>query len=392
MNSVWKDVLWPGKWSFPDGRVLELTSDKIASVYANGKAMLAAGLDVPFCWEHQPGAQPHPVELSSAVYGDKDKRADWAKNVIAPAVDYRIKSDPARGNVLEAAFDKDRLTVDELNSIEKCGKVSCRLDKNFRDARDGKVYDGFSVSHIAVTPKPLEPNQKPFQMSQSCEESFYFGIAQDDDGDDDDKPVKKQKTDDSAADDAPKGGSTDVAMICEALRGEGWNIPDEVVDADGLVIAIKAGSAPKSDPNDPAGTGQAKTTTAAGAAPLMMSQSEMYAQRPAIVDADRREVCRRIQILVESGRVAPPVAKQLQHEFSSFELSYDGGNYASTGVIAELKAYEKLPEGMVMKPGPGFDMSAVNPPPEFTDKSKKEQADAVAKDVADRAEKYAGKR
>jgi hypothetical protein len=56
-------------------------------------------------------------------------------------------------------------------------------------------------------------------------------------------PMADEKDDKPGKGDDKEGGGAggDIALICEALREAGWTIPDEVQDATGLVIAIKAG-------------------------------------------------------------------------------------------------------------------------------------------------------
>lgn len=392
---LWKDVLWPGEWTFAGNRKLKLKAADIRNARDEGKRMLKAGLDIPWCWEHQPDAAP--VELSAVTYASPSARAAWARNTLDYVKDYKVENVPGRGPVLFAAIDKSRLSATDIDALQKCGKVSCRVDSNFVDARGkGTAYRGFTVGHIAITPRPVEPDQGPFHMSRTSEETFYMGAAvaektnDDEDKKGDDAPPAEST---EAASDAPVApeGNSDLTAVAEALRSIGLNIPDEVADFPGLVIAIKAGGAPQ-PAGDPASLGgeNGQTTTSAANPPMMMSQADMQAQRPHIVKSDRREIGQRIDELLKTGRVSPPVAKKLKNEFESFELSYTGGEVAVTGIVASLKAYEALPEGMVMKPTAGFDLSAtnaVNAPGQFTGQEDKTKADAIASDIAERTKR-----
>lgn len=391
---LWKDVLWPGSWTWKNGRKLTLKDADIRNAHDEGKRMLRSGLDVPWCWEHQPDAEP--VELSAVTYASPEARARWARNTLDYVKDYKVENVAGRGPVLFAAIDKSRLSAEDAAALEKCGKVSCRVDSNFVDARgDGNEYRGFTVGHIAITPRPLEPDQGPFRMSSTNQSTFYLGAAVADEKDD----TPSEET--PASDPAPEATETqtpevnsDVTAVSEALRSIGLNIPDEVSDWPGLVIAIKAGGAPQSQ-GDPAAlaTGEISgASTATSNPPMMMSQAEMQKSRPHIVKGDRREIARRIDELVKTGRVAPPVVKKLAAEFEKFELSYADGDVAETGVINRLKAYEALPEGMVMKPNAGFELSstaAAALPGQFAGEPKDAEAKAaaLAQEFADAAKR-----
>lgn len=357
MDLIWKDCLWPGRYTWPSGRELRIADADIRNAHNEGKRMLAAGLSVPFCWEHQPDAAP--VELSSVVYSSPEAKAAWTKNTIEYVKDFKVENVPGRGSVLFAAIDKSKLNPSEIKTLEKVGKVSPRVDINFRDARgDGTAYRGYTVGHIAVTPRPLEPDQGPFQMAATSEETFYLGAAVAKEPETPDEPMAEETVETPAA--SPDMG---IQSVIDALREKGFNIPDEVVDAAGLVIAIKACEA-KPESAALGDVPNVTQTTAAGGAPLMMSQAEMQATRPQIVAADRRDIERRFDLLVSSGRVSPPVAAARKREFSRFELSYSNGEIDANGVVAELLAYEKLPAGMVMSPNAkaAFELTAVPAP------------------------------
>lgn len=339
MQLVQKDVLWPGSWKFRDGRTLTLTADQIRTAFVNTQEILDSGYDVPWCWEHQRNACP--VEMSTAL-ADGDARAEWSKNCFSRVRGLELKS-TNRGPVLMASFDKKDLTADELNRVGKAAKVSCWVQENAINPRTGKVYEGYSVFHVAVTPKPVEPNQGKFLMNWiGGGESYFFG-------DEDDlvelKKAEETKPDPETPTTSESETKPDVPRIVQALREAGWSIPEEVVDTDQLVIAIKAAGMPsKAEDADHV------KTESGGSPPMLMSQAAMEKERPGIVKADRRDIERRIKAIVETGRVAPPIGKRLTAQFTGFQLSYANGEVALKGPLSELAAYEKLPAGMVMKP------------------------------------------
>lgn len=376
--TVWKDILWEGKWTYRDGRVLRVTDSKIRNALANGNRMLTSGLDVPFCWEHQPDTFPRPVEMSSAIYGSPDRRAEWAKNVLTRVEGYKVEHVPGRGAVLFAGFDGNSMTPDELHRVQSCGKVSCRLDLDFEDARGhGTAYPGLSVSHVAITPKPVEPKQGPFLMGrgQSSKHTYYLGAAMADKADDEketEKPDIEEETvpaepDLDGIDDDGMNDAQGLGQLIEALRSRGDTIPDEVMDIPGLVIAIKAGGMkPAGDGTgggDPNGMDyQAGGAQQGAAPPMMMSQTQMATTRPDVVAMDRRVVAQRIKTLVSKGKVSPVAAKTLTRDLTTFELSYTAGTVAAVGLIAKIAAYEELPTGMVIAhKSPAFQMANTVP-------------------------------
>lgn len=385
---IWKDVLWPGRWSYPDGRVLRVTGGDVRNALRQGRRMLANRLGVPWNWEHQPDAFPRPAaEMSAAVYGDRDRRADWARNVIAPVAGYEVRDVPGRGPVLFAAVEYGRLTADERRRLVKAEKVSCRLDRNFTDLRgDGTKYPGLVVSHVAVTPKPVEPDQGPFEMSAGwpADETFYLGAAaMADELDDDDAPEGTDLETPAAPAPAAGGDDPDLQALIEALRGAGMNIPDEVMDLKHLVIAVKASGKPAGGPaggGDPDGLDYSAGgggTQAGASPPMLMSQAAMAEKRPAVVEVDRHELKARIKRLLNSGRVSPEVADALMREHGGFEMSYlptGVPQVTADNLLGRVAAFETLPKGMVLaKSQPkGFDMShtrPVAPPAKFAKKA-----------------------
>lgn len=360
MALLWKDVLWPGRWVWPDGRSLTLRPDDVRRAHRNGRRMLARRLDVPACWEHQPDAYPRPVELSSAVYGSPDRRAAWARNVIAPVKAFEVREQVRGGRrvpVLFAGIDTARLTPADLDRVKTAGKVSCRVDVRFSDARNGEVYPGYSVSHVAVTPKPLEPDQGPFLMSRGpAARTYYLGHGS--------RPMPKPDHDQTpppadelegidegggpAPDPEPDGDEADggdLQALIAALRDAGLTIPDEVEDLKHLIIAVKACGKPKPDADPMA----AATQPAGGGAPLMMSQAAMAEKYPDRVENDRRNLRAMISLAFKDGQIPGDFADELKRELEGFELSYaPTGAVADTDLVQRVKAYRKLPKGMLI--------------------------------------------
>lgn len=368
MTLIWKDVLWPGRWTYPDGRELRLTPAAVENTYRQSLAMGRAGLDIPWNWEHQPDSYPRPVEMSAGIFSDPQRRADWARNTIAPVAGFQLRR-TRRGPVLYAAINTERLSPDEVERIRRAGKVSCRLDENFRDGRgDGRFFPGFCVSHVAVTPKPVEPNQGPFLMSTGpADRTYYLGHAVPDMAKDDDTPPPKDDEADDAdaigGDDAgdakPAGGQAGkLQSILDSLAGCGITLPADVVtNLDSLDMALKVYAATKQgqpggdDQGLPATAGDAGATQPGASPPMMMSQAEMQRKYPHRVANDREELRAKIKRQGRAGKVSPKVTEGLLREFEGFEMSYQSdGTVAPTDLVARVDAYDKLPAGMVIAP------------------------------------------
>lgn len=411
-NTVWKDVLWLGRWSYPDGRVLNVRPQELQQAAANGRAMLASKLDLPWCWDHQPDALPQSVEMSASIYADPDKRADAARNTITRAtVGYQIRNVPGKGPTLFAGFDPTGLSAQELDSIRRAGKVSCRVERNFVDARgSGKRYPGLAISHIAVTPKPLEPDQGPFLMSRVefpvSDESFFLGygqMAKNKDGDtvgsaeiesgDDIVDLENAEASTDPATPAPPAIDPNIASIMASLMILGVPLPQDnsITDIGTLALALKiagqmgakAGSA-TGDTGMNFGSGDASSGPSA---PMMMSQADMQAKAPARVENDRANLRAMISLLVKKGHCDGPTRDKMLSEFDSFELSYAGSKLVSRGLLAAVRAMQKYvaPGTFLGKGSPGsFDMgqtSVVELPDRFTSESaaEKHEKDIEAK-------------
>ena len=87
--------------------------------------MIASGLPLPWCWDHQPGVLPVPVQMSAAVLGDPDTRAAVAKNTIPLAttalrVEEKADAKGRRRRVLVAEFDDAKLSEKEKAQVNLC--------------------------------------------------------------------------------------------------------------------------------------------------------------------------------------------------------------------------------------------------------------------------------
>jgi hypothetical protein len=215
----WKDVLAPGTFVLRDGRKVTFTRADCKQAFANLKGMLDAKRNVPFCWGHQ------PVE----PYDPFDRLADEIRNTIGHPTDARMDGD----RVLALLPAPDEKTASTLEAVKWC---SPEVRRDYRDSK-GKLWPGAVITHIAATANPVQLDQRPYQPVALSQDRLWLSL------DSMEPPMADEKDDKPGKGDDKEGGGAggDIALICEALREAGWTIPDEVQDATGLVIAIKAG-------------------------------------------------------------------------------------------------------------------------------------------------------
>lgn len=389
-----KDILWEGRWTYPGGRVLNVRTKELENAMNQGNRMLKSGLPLPWCWDHQPGVAPVPVQMSASVLGDPDTRAAVAKNTIPlDTKALRIEERDHRGHkrkVLVADFDDSKLSPTEKAQVQAAGKVSCRLVTDFHDARgNGRIYGGLSVCHIAVTPKAVEPNQGPFVMSSSVPEiergkwgemwDMAFGKEEGEDdtgeyetagGEPDGDEVAGETTGDGEEADPladvegpampapvvpapaapiPAGPLPEMSAILTSLNTLGLPLsPDDVTDVKSLALALKimatAGLQAKNTAQNDPDSDLSNTVGAGASPPIMMSQSAMLAKAPDTVARDRDNVKAKIQRLHNRGKIPGPTYDLLLQEFGAFEMSYAAGSgrLQQTGLIRDLQTLDRL--------------------------------------------------
>ena len=297
---VWKDVLHPGRSVLPDGRKVNFTAEHSRNAHANLQRMIAKGLTVPCCWEHQPGAEP--VELSA-----DEQLANRSKLLFGAIVGSKVD----RNGVLWARHEIYK-PEDAEHLSQSRQKVSPKLVPGYRD-QTGEKYYGPTVTHVAATPTPVQYWQKPFELSDS--DALYLSYSPEGE----EVPTETE---------TPDGGNGDLNKLIEALKGAGMRIPDEVNDIPGLIIAVKAsGGEPDGDEGDDLNDEDFELDaesadpqmTPGGGMPVVMSMTpkvKKWARR------DRKTIAERIRGAFRSGRLTKPEASQMLRQAETIELSY----------------------------------------------------------------------
>jgi hypothetical protein len=165
MSVIEKDVLYPGTVHPPDvDGPVQFTSEDIASGYDESKGisipflerrakeMLAAELQIPFSWAHQPRAVPMKA-------ADLDKlRAEKERLALGHVAGVSMHKDGYLMTDLEVPSDSDRKKLPAVRF------VSPLIRWNFKDG-DGRQWPGPSIMHVAATSKPVQHHQQPFRLS-----------------------------------------------------------------------------------------------------------------------------------------------------------------------------------------------------------------------------------
>lgn len=200
METFVKDVLYPGVWHIPNGRggrkKVPFSRRDVRALQQRMQEMIAAGLSIPLAAEHQDQAKP----LTAA-----ERKADWVKRLtLGWAEDAEVAPEgylTARVAV-PLAEDAARLPAARF--------VSPEIVHDFVDGT-GRLWPGPSITHLAVTARPVQYPQRPFQqvrMSNVIRLSLQdFGGG---------KMAEKKKF--------------DLEALRELLESDGYAVPEHIDD------------------------------------------------------------------------------------------------------------------------------------------------------------------
>ena len=333
MATLRKDFLYPGRWRVganADGspRYREFTTDEIRRLVQQGNEMIAAELPVPICMEHRDDAFPQRLSAD-------DRKSQFVAGTLTYVDRFGVDD---RGVAFLEVDNADPAVAAELERIKF---VSPEIDA-FTDGRD-RAW-GNVITHVAVTNKPVQFPQEPFtrlsRVRVRLSQNDYEGTPMADEPKKDDKPKDAPKGDDKGGD-GEAGG--EFKALVEALKGAGLNIPDEVVDVPGLIIAVKASGGEGADPDadDEPDTGDPVAGDAAPAAPPPIALSHLQDK---IIKTEREQLAARIDKLLARGQVTPVIHGDLKRRATRVRLSLnDKGDAVATDIHTEIAAYEKLP-------------------------------------------------
>lgn len=346
-NVVWKEVLCRGRQCDARGFWFEIGARDIKDGLKNAKLMLSRGVPVPGVWEHQ------DIEASHIPLDDAQKLAEWkrryAKYTFGHVAGARVND---RGN-LDLAFH----VPDEADrkQLAKSKFVSPKLYPSYSDSRGGR-YAGTTVAHVAATPTPVQFWQRPFAVELSRNDALYLSFTPGADMADETETVEGEEA----------SGKGEMGALIEALRGAGLNIPDEVKDIAGLIIAVKASGAVEPDGDEfdmgddgadlDAGDGMDQTNPAGGA-PLMMSMTHpdvnVRKQVQLWTGPEKKLLKQRVKALFSTGRIDATKGRQLARQIDGVSLSFTADAEAVSPVHKQIADLEKKPANSAWTPRAG---------------------------------------
>lgn len=366
-----KDVLYPGAYRLPDGRRVNYSRQEVERLAKRANEMLAHGLHIPVCWEHQDG-----IRVSRA-----ERLADRARLNLGHVVAARAHPE----GFLE--IDIDVPNDEDAKRLPSARFVSPQFEFDITDSDDRK-WDGRSLTHVAVTPRPVQHRQQPFRpkaqealgvVSRAVERLSLDGYLGE-------KEKMAEENDTSADDGGAEGGS--LGDLIEALKGAGLSIPDEVQDIAGLIIAVKASSGNTADTTDstdtiPDATGDTEGVSEASGGPVMMSadaQKRIDALEARLVQSERKSLERRVRDLLRLGKVPKAIHDRLLADLKTERLSLDqAGNLQAGKLLAQVEAYEALEPSPFLRERLSTDTAGLREvePPTRSRPTNEKETDAV---------------
>lgn len=420
---VWKEVLCLGRHYDPRaGEWYEFRPAHIKRAHRNFQKMRSRGVPLPACWEHQEGIE------AGEMPPDADALAEWkrryARYTFAHALDSRLNE---RGNLDMLLDVADPTDVPRLEAVKF---VSPKVyQAGYWDTKGGE-YDGTTIAHVAATPTPVQFWQKPFSVNLSAAEALYLSFAPPDaPSNPPEKPAPRPgyaeshewsfdawldevgrgaeavelsttehpREGDAVADEKDKGGEKKpeggekgggkktIADVIKALRDYGLNIPEEVEDEAGVIIAIKANGpkAAEAEPEpEPEPAPDESGTESAGGPPMLMSTLDKNDSRRKraveLARPERKDAADRVKALFEAGKIDGPTQRKMLRQAESFELSFtadfEPAGSKWTKLLSEIGTAEKSEPKFRKKSDGSLDLSttAVDAPPQLLGKGTTE--------------------
>lgn len=346
-----KDALYPGRIRKPGRDPIDLSDADIDAAVKAANTLIADGYTIPLYWEHQDDAGP--VKLSSA-----DKPAHVAKHTFG-----RVKEAfKDAGGVLQVKLEVD--SDDDANRLPKVRFVSPELRRNFTDA-EGRTWKGWTISHVAATPVPVQRQQKPFDPASAIRLSMadyvalsdgYGGSGQDGDGEKKGGGKMSGSDDDTPKADTPAGGGKggQITKCLIGLARKGIKLPDDTSHenlCERLCIVLDAlpddPEKPMADLDDDT-QGDDLQESDRGTPPLALS---LQKQQEKAAKFARQDLTQRIQRLVNTGRITPEIGGKLTAQAGKVQLSFnDDGELNRNELLIRVEAYEALPKNTAWKP------------------------------------------
>jgi len=346
-----KDALYPGTYHLPDGRKVTYSLADVRHLGQRAKAMISAGLQIPVAWEHQDDAVPQ---------SEAERRANRARFNLGHATDAGVSPE----GYLTARVEVP--VADDAKRLPAVGFVSPEIRRDWIDG-SGKLWPGLSITHLAVTPRPVQHKQKPFKPVKMSLDVVRLSLADvrlgdnpvDEEKDDDDKQEKKG--DDDSGDNESEEAKTETVVDSSGMMkrvigclAEMGMMLGEGVTAENLLERLYVAAETKKAVENPGSTNMnannqpAEATEAAGGggysgAIAMSLEKRVQASEKRLVGMERNALKQRIRGLLETGRVNPRIAKKLREDLDKVQLAInDDGELRPNPVLSRVEAYEAL--------------------------------------------------
>ena len=327
-----KDVLYPGTYRLPDGRRVTYTPDDVRHLAKRLADMTAAGLQVPVCWDHQHEAKP--VQMGAT-------RADRHKWNLGFAEGATL----APEGYLEARLDVP--VEEDAKRLPAVRYVSPEISEDYVDGT-GRTWPGLSITHVAVTSRPVNSKQNPFKPVQLGypPDAVWLSLGDMDMADDKNKDGNGKGGDDKGG----TSGGPDIKKILTLLASKGVPLPDDTTNdnfMDRLHVALVATGATEDGDGGMAEVSSEDDTNVAPPPPVTMSMDQLQGQNKALVNrlvaSERHSLQGRVKALFAAGKVTKQIRDKLLAELGTVQLSLDAaGNLRGGKLLAKIEAYEDL--------------------------------------------------
>lgn len=358
MSVVRKLLLRPGVHHAPQG-VLEAPPKRVRNWARTFKEMKKAGLRIPCCWGHQPGAVPADASDDARAerqYYLSRYNAGYLEDLVA---DGAANLDAVL-DVPGCSLEGDKLVAwtrlpDGREVKTAVGEVSAAI----RDWTDGtgRLWKD-AIIHVALTPLPVVGNQTGFRSLSSVPDTqtFYLSLS----------TLEADMADDILDTPAPGEGSGDFfSQVLMGLARRGIRLPDDTTPENAwerLAVALHAldGTEPDGDelalPEEPGEEEEGETfPEEAGAGmgpgeeprPVMMSLSTARTpvERKLIArhqEAHKARQRKKIDALVRRGLPAHR-ASEMRALVDGYQLSMtEDGTIRAQGIDRDLALLDEV--------------------------------------------------
>ena len=323
-----KDVLYPGTYRLPDGRKVTYTPADVRHLSKRLADMTAAGLQIPLCWDHQHEAKP--VQMGA----DRSDRHKWNLGFAEAA---RLTPEGYLETGLDVPLDEDAKRLPAVRY------VSPEITTDYVDG-SGRKWPGLSITHVAVTSRPVQFKQNPFKPVQLGypPDAVWLSLG-------DMAMAESDKAGDKSGDKGGSGGP-DIKKILTLLASKGVPLPDDTTSdnfMDRLHVALVATGATEDGGSDTEIETESDDTNVAPPPPVTMSMDQLQGRNKTLearlVASERAGLQGRVKALFGSGKISKQIRDKLLGELNTVQLSLDGnGNLRGSKILAKIEAYEDL--------------------------------------------------